>query len=107
MLDWETNPVLWRKSAPIPPSAPFQSGLKTVYEPGVHMISMGCGLANVLVAFLFLQVRVFPITVLHRNYRIADTSFPNFASVYRDFLQETKNCSLDSAGKKAEGDVKT
>ncbi|VDL67987.1 unnamed protein product [Nippostrongylus brasiliensis] len=31
------------------------SGLKTVYEPGVHMISMGCGAANVLVAFIWLQ----------------------------------------------------
>ncbi|VDM76021.1 unnamed protein product [Strongylus vulgaris] len=33
----------------------FQSQLKTVYEPGVHMISMACGLANVLVAFIWLQ----------------------------------------------------
>lgn len=50
--------------------ASMLSGLKTVYEPGVHMISMVCGTANVLVAFLW--------------------------------LQETKNCSLDSAGKKSE-----
>ncbi|PIO63830.1 hypothetical protein TELCIR_14557 [Teladorsagia circumcincta] len=47
-----------------------RSGLKTVYEPGVHMISMACGAANVLVAFIW--------------------------------LQETKNCSLDTAGRKAE-----
>ncbi|XGW31635.1 hypothetical protein V3C99_010080 [Haemonchus contortus] len=50
--------------------ASMLSGLKTVYEPGVHMISMACGAANVLVAFIW--------------------------------LQETKNCSLDNVGKKAD-----
>ncbi|EYC31469.1 hypothetical protein Y032_0004g2169 [Ancylostoma ceylanicum] len=56
--------------------ASMLSGLKTVYEPGVHMISMACGIANVFVAFIW--------------------------------LQETKNCSLDSAGGgKAAGDAKT
>ncbi|ETN71073.1 transporter, major facilitator family protein [Necator americanus] len=50
--------------------ASMLSGLKTIYEPGVHMISMVCGLSNILVAFIW--------------------------------LQETKNCSLDSAGKKPE-----
>lgn len=34
----------------------LQSGLKTVYEPGVHIISMALGLANVLVAWQWLEV---------------------------------------------------
>ncbi|KAJ1362235.1 hypothetical protein KIN20_021732 [Parelaphostrongylus tenuis] len=35
--------------------ASMLSGLKTVYEPGVHMISMACGTFNVIVAFIWLQ----------------------------------------------------
>ncbi|KJH48896.1 transporter, major facilitator family protein [Dictyocaulus viviparus] len=55
--------------------ASMLSGLKTVYEPGVHMISIACGTANFLVAFIW--------------------------------LQETKNCSLDSVGQKAKDTSKT
>ncbi|CAD6192851.1 unnamed protein product [Caenorhabditis auriculariae] len=50
--------------------ASMLSGLKTVYEPGVHMISISLGLANIVVAYFF--------------------------------LEETKNCSLENAGKKRE-----
>uniref|UniRef100_A0A183FRT6 MFS domain-containing protein n=1 Tax=Heligmosomoides polygyrus TaxID=6339 RepID=A0A183FRT6_HELPZ len=35
--------------------ASMLSGLKTSYEPGVHMISMACGAFNVLVAFIWLH----------------------------------------------------
>ncbi|ULT93955.1 hypothetical protein L3Y34_003451 [Caenorhabditis briggsae] len=35
--------------------ASMLSGLKTVYEPGVHMISISLGLTNVIAAYFFLQ----------------------------------------------------
>ncbi|CAI4224373.1 unnamed protein product [Auanema sp. JU1783] len=50
--------------------ASMLTGLKTYYEPGVHMISIVLGLSNVAVAYFF--------------------------------LEETKNCNLEKAGKKKE-----
>lgn len=35
--------------------ASMLTSLKTVYEPGIHMISIGVGLINLLVAYFFLQ----------------------------------------------------